>query len=287
MSDAVLFQNEEFLEKDYFLETEVENAEEKSAEKKIKIIKVIFILLCLLLIGELVAYKYIMPSFSNPKVTVSGQKNYTAEEIGRKLLKMNSSNWFDFDVEQAVAILSSEAGIENVVVEKHFPDKIYINIVEREPVAVTFVVENGRTYPVEIDKNGVLFHGKENEMPDTNVVPIISGIPIEYMAQGMRIPGIYRPLIDQISAISTLPQHYFAGISEICVLPNEFGNYELALFPAQSKIKVLTDRALNEDALKYMMVILDVVNQIGTVVSEVDLRYGSVSVKTVDEVGEN
>ena len=69
------------------------------------------------------------------------------------------------------------------------------------------------------------------------------------------------------------------------MLPNEFGNYELALFPAQSKIKVLTDRALNEEALKYMMVVLDVVNQIGSEVSEVDLRYGSVSIKTVD-VGE-
>ena len=273
-----------FVQDDYFLSTEDEE-NSRSAEGKIKVIKIIFILLCILLIGELVAYKYIMPSFSNPKVTFSGQKNYTAEELARKLLKMDASNWFEFDVEQAVAILSSEAGIESVTVEKHFPDKIFINVVERIPVAVTFVVENGRTYPVEIDKNGVLFHGKENLVPDTNVVPIVSGLPIEYMAQGMRIPGIYRPLIDQIANISSLPQSYFAGISEICVLPNEFGNYELALFPAQSKIKVLTDRALNEDALKYMMVILDVVNQIGSRVSEVDLRYGSVSIKTVD-VGE-
>ena len=285
MSDVGLLQDEEFLDKDYFLSTEAEGEESRSAEGKIKIIKVIFIILCILLVGELVAYKYVMPSFSNPRVTFTGQQNYTAEELARKLLKMNATNWFNFDVNQAVAILSSEAGIESVSVEKHFPDKIFINVVERVPVAVTFVVENGRTSSVEIDKNGVLFHGKENYIPDTSEVPIISGLPIEYMAQGMRIPGIYRPLIDQIASISRLPQKYFAGLSEICVLPNEFGNYELALFPAQSKIKVLTDRALNEDALKYMMVVLDVVNQIGTEVSEVDLRYGSVSIKTVD-VGE-
>ena len=285
MSDVGLLQDEEFLDKDYFLSTEAETEESRSAEGKIKIIKVIFIILCILLVGELVAYKYVMPSFSNPRVTFTGQQNYTAEELARKLLKMNATNWFNFDVNQAVAILSSEAGIESVSVEKHFPDKIFINVVERVPVAVTFVVENGRTSSVEIDKNGVLFHGKENYIPDTSEVPIISGLPIEYMAQGMRIPGIYRPLIDQIASISRLPQKYFAGLSEICVLPNEFGNYELALFPAQSKIKVLTDRALNEDALKYMMVVLDVVNQIGTEVAEVDLRYGSVSIKTVD-VGE-
>ena len=72
---------------------------------------------------------------------------------------------------------------------------------------------------------------------------------------------------------------FSASLSEICVLPKDSGNYELALIPSQSKVKVLTDRALNEDALKYMLVVLDVVNQIGTEVevAAVDLRYGSVS----------
>ena len=99
------------------------------------------------------------------------------------------------------------------------------------------------------------------------------------MSGGMRIPSKYRPLIDQIYKISSLGNNYFAGISEICVLPKDTGNYELALIPSQSKIKVLTDRSLNEDALKYMMVVLDVVNKLGADVSEIDLRYGSVSCK--------
>ena len=100
----------------------------------------------------------------------------------------------------------------------------------------------------------------------------------------MRIPAKYRPLIDQITKISELPQSYFAGISEICVQPKEFGNYELALIPSQSHIKVLTDRSLNEEALKYMMVVLDVVKQLGSDVCEIDLRYGSVSYRTKNQV---
>ena len=55
------------------------------------------------------------------------------------------------------------------------------------------------------------------------------------------------------------------------------GNYELALYPSQAKVKVLSDRNLNEDALQYMMVVLDVVNSIEPDVSEIDLRYGAVS----------
>lgn len=279
MSDLGLLVSDDYLQKDYFLDTEIQekNEDEVRAEKKVKIIKVVFCVLCFLLIGELIGYKYIMPSFSSPKITVSGQKNYSAEEIATKLLIMNSTNWFDFDVGQAAAILSSESGIDNVIVEKKFPDKIYISIEERVPVAVTFIDNNGCSLPMQIDKNGVLFSGKKTAMPDSNEAPIVSGLPVEYMSSGMRIPSKYRPLIEQIAKISALPQKYFASVSEICVIPKEYGNYELALIPAQSKVKVLTDRALNEDALKYMMVVLDVVKQIDTNVSEVDLRYGSVS----------
>lgn len=281
MSDLSVLVTEDYLDKDYFLTADdpVSEAEEKAA-KKVKFIKIIFCILCILLIGELVVYKYIMPSFSSPRVTVSGQVNYSAEEIAKMLLPMNSTTWFDFDVNQAVAIISSEAAIDHVIVEKRFPDKIFINVEERIPVAVTLVDTNGTTSTMEIDKNGVLFNSRAVINEDANKLPIISGLPVEYMAQGMRIPAKYRPLIDQITKISMLPQNYFAGISEICVLPKEYGNYELALIPAQSRVKVLTDRTLNEDALKYMMVVLDVVNQIGTDVAEVDLRYGSVSYRT-------
>ena len=286
MSDVSLLVAEDYLDKDLFLADEDEIVADSKTEKKIKFIKVIFCVLCFALLCELVIYKYVMPSFSSPKVTVTGQKLYSAEEIARMLLPMNSSSWFDFDVNQAVAILSSEAGIDHVSVEKRFPEKIYVNVAEREPVAVTFVMENGRTSPVQIDRNGVLFPPVHLEATEKEPLPIVSGLPVEYMAKGMRIPVKYRPLIDEIARLSTLPQRYFASVSEICVLPKDSGSYELALIPSQSKVKVLTDRALNEDALKYMLVVLDVVNQIGADVCEVDLRYGSVSYRTRQELGD-
>ena len=277
MSDVSLLVAEEYLENDFFLSDDMDSASDGKIERKIKFIKTIFCVLCFALLCELVIYKYIMPSFSSPKVTVTGQKDYSAEEIARLLLPMNSTTWFDFDVDQAVALLSSEAGIDHVVVEKRFPDKIFVNVSEREPVAVTFVMDKGSTKPVQIDKNGVLFPGKNNPAAEA-ALPIVSGLPVEYMSKGMRIPSKYRPLIDQISKISELPQHYFASISEICVLPKDSGNYELALIPSQSKVKVLTDRALNEDALKYMLVVLDVVTQVGKDnVAAIDMRYGSIS----------
>ncbi len=278
MSDISVFTSDEYLDKDYFLSEDINsNDSSGKTEKKIKIIKVIFVILCLVLVGEFVYYKVIMPGFSTPKITVSGQQKFSAQEIGQMILPMCNDNWHTFDVEKANALISSDPEIESVVVEKKFPDKVFISIVEREPVALTFVTIKNDTVAMQIDKNGVIFEGKKGINVDSNKIPIISGLPIEYLAQGMRIPSKYRPLIDQITKISELPQSYFAGISEICVHPKEFGNYELALIPSQSHIKVLTDRSLNEEALKYMMVVLDVVNSMEPNVSEIDLRYGSVS----------
>ncbi len=268
---------EEFFSDDL---TETSKNEDSLADKKIKAVKIIFGILCFLLFSELLVYKYILPSFAVPKVSVTGLQSYTAEDFAEKLMPFSEANWFNFDVDQAAAVISNDAGIDSVTIRKKFPDKIYINVEERIPVAMVFLMDNGLSSALEVDKNGVLFPQKHSELTESSFLPIVSGLPIEYMAQGMRIPAKYRPLIEQISKIKQMPQQYFASISEICVIPKNSGNYELALIPAQSKVKVLTDRALNEDALKYMMIVLDVLNQLGSDVSEVDLRYGSVSYKT-------
>ncbi|MCI1208940.1 MAG: FtsQ-type POTRA domain-containing protein [Treponema sp.] len=245
--------------------------------KKIRIIKITFAVLCLLLAVEVIIYKMAVPCLDSPKVTFSGLHYYSAHELAQSLVSMNASNWIDFDVSQAASILNSIPGIEAVTVAKRFPDKIYIDVKERQAVAMTFLNENGRSVPVQIDKNGVLFSAN-TEVPERDgTVPIVSGLPVEHLSGGMRIPAKYLTLIEQIAHIRSLPQKYFAAISEICVVPKEYGNYELVLIPVNSHTRVLTDRTLNEEALQYMMVVLDVVNSIEPDVSEIDLRYGAVS----------
>ena len=278
MSDISYLAEDEYLEKDYFVEEDF-SAEEEKTDKKMRVIKIIFGILCAILVAEFCLIKFVKPSLSSPKVTITGTSRYTPEELASLLLPMNSNTWFDFDVDRAVSILSAESGIKEVIVEKRYPNKIFVNITERNPVAVTFVVKDGNTIPVQIDEEGVLFFNDNNDFLQTGSLPIVSGIPLAYLSNGMRIPSMYLPLIEQIAKISKNHSEYFAGISEICVIPNEFNNYELALISAQSKVKVITDRALNEDALKDMMVVLDVINLIDTDVKEVDLRYRSVSYK--------
>ncbi len=275
MSDFSLLAEEdnEFIDKEQYLKEE----SEQKTDKKIIVVKVIFFILCFILLAEFVAYKYVVPLFGSPKINVSGQKNYSLQQISNKLAQMDTSSWLKFDVNKAVSLLSSEPEFESVTVQKKFPNVINITLEERDPVAMTFIVNGGKSTLVQIDKNGVIFPNNSNVKYDTSDLPIISGLPIENLSEGMRIPSKYRSLLEEVNTIRNLPQKYFVSVAEICVLPKEYGNYELALIPSQSKVRVLTDRTLNEDSLKCMMVVLDVINRIDKNVSEVDLRYGSVS----------
>lgn len=249
---------------------------EAKQDKLITVLKVVFVVLALCVAGEFAYYKFLKPSLEYPVVSVSGTENYSAGEIVDVLRPMNVANWFDFDADKAVAIIASMPGIDTVSVRKSFPNKIYIEVAERTPVASTFIVNNGHSVPVQIDRNGYIFPERKGDAENASM-PIISGLPVEHYSDGMRLPSKYRPLIEQIYNIQKLPQKYLAAVSEICVVPKEYGNYELVLIPVASKVRVLTDRSLNEDSLKYMMIALDVVNKIEPDAGEINLRYGSVS----------
>ncbi|QTQ13727.1 FtsQ-type POTRA domain-containing protein [Treponema parvum] len=254
---------------------------EKAADKKhISALKIIFIILCFCLLLEGLAYKVVLPLMRYPAIEFSGIKNYSEQELTAVIYSGQKSSWLNFDTGRAAAALSSLSAVESVSVSKHFPDTISVTVTERSPVALTFITMDGRSVPVQIDKNGVLFSPNAESPVSDRTIPIVSGLPVEHLTDGMRIPQKYRRLIDQISDIRKLSQKYFAAISEICVVPKEYGNYELVLYPVGSRTRVLTDRSLSEEALQYMMVVLDIVKSLDSGVSEIDLRYGSVSYRT-------
>lgn len=263
-----------------FDSVDLKTEKKESTDDKNGVLKVIVAVLCFLLFTECIVYKFVLPAMRYPRITYSGLQKYSADELNEKLAAVNTQNWLHFNSAEAVSVLSSVPGIESVSVIKHFPDTVSVAVTERKAIAMTFLNEDKRSVPVQIDKNGVLFSVNSEKPVSDGSIPIISGLPVEHLTDGMRIPAKYRGLIDQIAKIQNLPQKYFAAVSEICVVPKEYGNYELVLFPASSRTKVLTDRSLSEEALQYMMVVLDVVKSIDPGVSEIDLRYGSVSYRT-------
>ena len=262
-----------------YLRQKSENAKKKDiSDKRMAIIKIVVIILCLVLAFEVILYLFLVPCFAPVKIVFSG--THDASGVSRMLEPIKKKPWIRFDSAQAVSILSSVPGIESVSLEKRFPDHVFVRIKERTPVAMTFVVVDNRTIPVQIDENGVLFPVTASYSLGDGIIPLVTGLPVERIKNGMRLPANYCELMTQISRLRALPQRYFAAISEIHVVPKDYGNYELVLYPVHSKLRVLTDRTLNESTLRVMLVLLDVVNSVEPIVTEIDLRYGSVSYKT-------
>jgi cell division protein FtsQ len=257
------------------------------AGSKTTLLKIIVFVLLFFLLFEVAAYFVILPSFSAVKITYDGVQRYTPADFEQLLGENGKNNWLRFDVAAAASTISSFSGVEEVAVEKKFPDTVIITVKERIPIAMTLMTDGNRSVPVMFDKAGVTF---PMEMIHTDSeLPLISGISLENNAKGMRLDKMYRPLFDQIASLQSRKQKYLATLSEIHVLAKEYGNYELVLYPINSRIRVLMDRNLNEEALQYMMVILDVLNTIKPEVKEVDLRYGTAAFRnaglTYPEIG--
>ena len=265
---------------DFFISFD-DNAPAKEQEtvkdKKLIALKVLVIVLGSFLVLEALFYSFVLPLFSAPEITYSGLNYLTKNELNEKLSELDCSTWSGFSTEMAVSVLSTISCVESVAVDKHFPNKISVKIKERNAVAKSIICQDGTSKSVQIDENGILFSVNSASVATDYSVPLVSGLPVDNLQEGMRLPAKYRVLMEQISDIRKLPRKYFAAVSEIQVVPKEYGNYELVLYPSQAKVKVLSDRNLNEDALQYMMVVLDVVNSIEPDVSEIDLRYGAVS----------
>ena len=250
------------------------------SDSKMNAIKIFAAIFGILLICELCVYFFVVPCLDKVEISWTGLSAYSKESMSGVIQPCLNKKFMNFSTNEAKSLLMSVPGVESVKVSKRFPNKIYIHVTERKPVAMTFVSANGRTVPVEIDKNGVLFNGSAFSANSDTSLPLISGIPVENIPEGMRIPQKYRALMEQIDQIRSLSQNYFAAVSEIHVIPKEYGNYELVLYPIHSQTRILTGRQLSEEALQYMMVALDVVNALDPDVEEIDLRYGSVTYRT-------
>lgn len=273
MSDVVFTDFEDFV-------TVSGSDKSEKKDKKVFLVKILVFVLAVLLFAELIISMVLVPCFSKPSITVSGLKSASQQEFTELLGSMKTSSWLRFDIQRAASLLSSVPYIDSVDVSKVFPDRVIVSVKERVPVAKTVINNGGRYISVQIDKNGVLFTGNRQKSDTDYEIPLVSGLPVEKFREGMSIPANYRVLLDQIETVRSRSQKYFAAISEIQVVQKEYGNYELVLYPVHKHVRVLTDRSLNEEALKYMMVVLDVVDSIEPDVSEIDLRYGSVSYRT-------
>ncbi len=238
-------------------------------------LKVLVAVLSLFLLAEFAFYLLVVPATSFVRVTVTGAPSVGYDELCAMAGVTGHEKWFSFDTAGTAGRLAMNPLFESVMIEKKFPDRVVISVVERTPVAVALGTVGNRTIPVQIDANGVAF--KVGEIPHGSNLPLITGIQFESVVPGMKLHAQLKPLLASLADMETRNSPLLSSVSEIKIEQKTYGGYDLVVFPVHTPVRVRTDKALNEDALQYMMLVLDVVNDLALDVEEIDIRAGTVA----------
>lgn len=252
--------------------------------QKKKSFKIVFIKICLgificMLIAEIVFSVLIMPAVSPAVIDISGGENLSVHEIKEISGLTGTVKWLNINSSEISKRLVSFPLIASATVEKKFPDKLIIQITERKPVAISFAQINGRTIPMEIDKDGVVFRIGSSFIPQG--LPIITGLTFKNPAAGMKINKQLLELFIQLDVLKRKQPLLLNEISEIKISPIKYGGYDLIIYPVKARFSVITNKYLTEDTIRYMMLLIDVANDsvFSDEICGMDIRGSNVAYK--------
>jgi cell division protein FtsQ len=233
----------------------------EAAAKSGKVMKLFFFVTIICLAIELVWLLGIGPFRPFSRLEIIGAENITKEEILARAGFTADLSFISADVNAMEEALAGIVSVESARVFKHLPGRLQIIIEERHPVASAFVNLDGRTVPVLIDSQGVVYQiggAVKNEFL-SGVLPVISGLDIKAPYLGEKLPGMYIPLLEDIERLKDSKPNLLKLISEIKINQKSFGNFDLILYPIHKKIKVrLND--LNEDRLQFNLLLIDLLS---------------------------
>lgn len=251
------------------------------ADWKAIVLKILVGFLLVFLVLEVLFYIVYIPATSRIRLSFEGNTSLGYDELCSLSGIGGLERWMSFDTVQTASLLASNPLFESVSIEKKFPDRVVVTLQERTPVAIAFGLVDGRTIPFEIDKNGVAF--RFGSACSATNLPLLTGLTFENPVPGMRLHSQLHTLLNDISILEMHNAALLSSVSEIKIVEKTYGGYDLVVYPVHTPIRVRTDKALNEESLQYMMLVLDVVQDLSLSVDEIDIRAGTVAYRVKGE----
>ncbi len=194
----------------------------------------------------------------------------------------SETSFYSVNAAKMERVLEELVMVESAEVVKQFPSRIYIKLNPRIPVAVSLTYVDGKMIPLFIDKHGVVckmgLNDSESRMHMSNL-PIISGLIFDNASVGTRLPVILKKFLESIERINMQNSLLLSSFSEIRIHEKLYDGFELVLYHSSSNTKIRTGAELNEEMLKYIMLMIDVLYNEGVDVDEIDFRTGTASYK--------
>ncbi len=162
--------------------------------------------------------------------------------------------------------------------EKVFPDTVRMTVWGRQPVALVLADMGGRSLPVLVDDEGVIF--KVCSTGADLDLPVVSGLPAGDASLGDRLPAAYTQLFVQLRQLRDKSPSLMRLVSEVQIVapaaPAPATSYDLLIYLTTSPVPVRAGGTLDESLLKYSLMVLDLLSNQGVLknIQELDFRSG-------------
>ncbi|MDR0722238.1 MAG: FtsQ-type POTRA domain-containing protein [Treponema sp.] len=279
MSDDNIF-TEDILSPD-FLSDDIETAADESADTSLieKALKWIIIVIVAIIGGELLLLLVVNPCLPLSRIEVTGMPELDVAMVLKQAGITRRSSYISVNSRRAEAYLKALSTVASAKVIKGFPNSVRIVLEGRKAVALSFVMVNGKVYPVFFDHRGVVFKiGYEAQETAASLsIPIITGLLTEQPFVGMQLPLMPRALLSNLARIQEAAPELLAAISEITLTRKAFDSYDVILYPVHNPVRIRLGSDLNESMLRYVLLVVDVCVSKGAKIEEIDFRTGTAS----------
>lgn len=252
-------------------------AEERRRSQKEILLKRITLILAAILGIELLYFTCVVPWLPLATVHINSVSGIKDNDLMRYAGISEKTSYFSFDTAKATQSLLSVPQIESVSISKQFPNGVDILISERTAVAVSLAKVEGKLVPVFIDRQGVVFKVGGDSLSS---LPLISGLVFDQIAPGIKLPALLRNFFTSLYEIEKNNPSLLQTISELRIQQKPYGGYEFIVYPSNYMGRVKIGSELNQEVLRYMMLVLDVLASKGIQTDEIDFRTGTISYQT-------
>jgi len=255
-----------------------------SSSLRIKVLQATLVIILFALLLEAAYYFIVLPLTAKARFIFDLQSTSITEAEALAMLGLKGDErWGTLDSSELASTLNSYPIVEAAYVTKKFPDKVMVRLIERRPVAVSFVNVAGELLPLEIDKDGVVF--RMGWRKDTSLFTIVSGLNFKNPKLGMKVNYQLLSLFKRLDFLHREKPVLLTSISEIKIREKKYGDYDLILYPTYKKVKVLSNKELSEKTLNRMLLTLDVISdeRAEKEIEYIDIRGANIVYKWVGD----
>ncbi|GHV85708.1 cell division protein FtsQ [Spirochaetia bacterium] len=242
-----------------------------------KKLKRILAVIGLVLGAELVWLFVISPCMPLSRVTVSGIPGIDERVVLALAGIGDNTSYMTINTFAAEEALLSLPVLRSARVVKRFPNRVELVLEPRRAAAIALVSDGKRIIPALIDGDGMVFSVGGEGFREDETLPVISGLVLEGVFPGIKLPRIYSGLFSRLEKLSREAPELLATISEIRINHKNYDGYDITLFPAHQGVRVRVNEDITEETLRYVLLMLDVLSAKSRGIDEIDFRTGTAS----------